>query len=283
MLQGWKDIGVILDGSPAGHLIGRQAASLARANKAHLIGLFGISREPIASLSEGFVRGPVGMTAVVAQHSERAEQKVLAASRQLRAISEEYGVSTELRVTWRDSAEPDLPLHSLQCDLLVAALGGCVDLPHAWSPAHLLAHTRRPLLLIPCSWGDRPVGSRVLIGWNASLEASRAVADAMPFIETAHEVSVLMIDAHLDPHRFGQPPGEELVAHLVRHGVNCRKIQAASSERPKADVIRQQAAHHDCNLIVLGAYSRSKTSEILFGGVTRSFLEGASVPLLMSR
>src|SRR3546814_11462783 len=75
----------------------------------------------------------------------------------------------------------------------------------------------------------------------------------------------------------------DLLEHLSRHGARVEIANITSEGAPVADVILDQAAERDANLLVIGAYSHPRTTEILFGGVTRSLLSSARVPLLISR
>ena len=63
------------------------------------------------------------------------------------------------------------------------------------------------------------IGRRVLIGWNATREATRAVNDAMPLLTAADVVTVLTIDAREAPDAHGELPGADISLHLARHGV----------------------------------------------------------------
>lgn len=119
------------------------------------------------------------------------------------------------------------------------------------------------------------------IAWNASREARRALTDALPLLKAAQSVSVVVVDPQDNP-SHGEEPGADIAQHLCRHGVNARVEQLKSNGLAVADVIRNaaMAANHD--LIVLGAYSHSRSRELFFGGVTRSLLKDILVPTLIA-
>jgi nucleotide-binding universal stress UspA family protein len=80
----------------------------------------------------------------------------------------------------------------------------------------------------------------------------------------------------------GAEPGADIAAYLARHGLTVTVDQLAGGGRPVADVLKQHATDIGADLIVMGAYSHSRIRERIFGGVTRSFIEGARLPVLMA-
>src|SRR3546814_7194811 len=117
--------------------------------------------------------------------------------------------------------------------------------------------------MIPAGWGGEAIGENVLIAWNRSREARRAVNDAIPFINSASNVTILTIDSGRNPERFGTEPGANLLEHLSRHGARVEIANITSEGAPVADVILDQAAERDANLLVIGAYrSEEHTSEL---------------------
>jgi nucleotide-binding universal stress UspA family protein len=211
------------------------------------------------------------------------EQKVLDAGRSFADLSSEYDIGSEFRIVWRDAARDDTALQALHCDLIVSGHPKPRDLPDGWSAEQLLLTSGIPVLLVPNSWRAEPIGDVVLIAWNASREARRAVSDAMPFIGPAVSVTVLIIDGDRNPDRFGEDPGADILEHLARHGAHAQIQKVASQGAPIAEVILSHAAECGANLLVIGAYSHPRTAEILFGGVTRSLLSHTRIPLLISR
>ncbi len=120
-----------------------------------------------------------------------------------------------------------------------------------------------------------------MVGWNASREARRAIADALPLLVGALSVSVLVIDPESNP-RHGEAPGADVAQYLSRHGVSVVVEQFRSHGASIAQIILAHANRHNTDLVVVGAYSHNRTAEIIFGGVTRSLLREAAVPLLIA-
>ncbi len=132
-----------------------------------------------------------------------------------------------------------------------------------------------PVLLTPPGWRDHSVGKRVLIGWNGSREAARAVRDALPFLSEAASVTVVSFGAEA-PREL-----EDVTDLLEGHGVRATPRAEADTASIGGQLIGLAAAL-DCDLMVLGAYGRPRLRELILGGVTREILQGAQVPVLLS-
>lgn len=148
-------------------------------------------------------------------------------------------------------------------------------------PAYVLLHCGRPVLIVP----DGPVLSpawtarRILIAWNASKEASRAVSAALPFLKQAEQVEIAIVNPEFD--------GAELVRYLTRHGVRSSVIalQAGQEVRRATDVSRSLlavAAEHAADVLVMGAFGHSRLRESILSGVTLLVLKTMTLPVLMT-
>tara|TARA_R110002020_G_scaffold210743_1_gene416995 strand:- start:60080 stop:60928 length:849 start_codon:yes stop_codon:yes gene_type:complete len=282
MLAVWRDIAVFLDASAAGEKIAVHAAQLARQHGAHLIGIYGVSLTSELDRFAGHARGDA-IRQVVERRRGEEEHKVLAAGRRFADLSGQFGISSELRVVWRDGLDTEAVLRALHSDLIIAAHPKPDNLPAGWLAERLLLATGTPVLLIPQPWAGETIGTNVLIAWNRSREARRAVNDAMPFISTAEKRTILTVDAERNMKALDHEAGTNLLQHLNRHDVEADIAKVASDGAPVADVIARQVAERGVDLLVFGAYSRPRTSELLFGSTTRSLLTIESVPMLISR
>lgn len=281
MLSNWRDIAVFLDASPQGEKVRRDAALLAQQHKAHLIGVYGIKPLP-SHPADGYARGGA-IREVIEEQLRAEEQQALVAGGWFGTFLQEYGVSSEFRVVWSDGPSSDSALRALHCDLVVAAHPKPEHLPRRWSAEHLLLVTGIPVLLIPTGWSGSAIGRHVVVAWNRSREARRAVNDAMPFIGTADDVTILVVDGDLDPDHFGENPGSNLLCHLSRHEARVHVAQVSSQGAPIAQVISAETHRRGADLLVVGAYSHSRSTEALFGGVTRSLLSDIRIPMFISR
>jgi nucleotide-binding universal stress UspA family protein len=190
------------------------------------------------------------------------------------------GVNSEFRYFYQGAIDQSAILNSLHADLVL--VGGPPDsgLPRGWSAEELLLTTGVPFLILPEHW-TRSTIEQVVVGWNASREARRAITDALPFLIGARTVTVLVVDPHKNP-RHGDEPGADVAQYLSRHGAEVVVERVQSQDKPTANVILDYAERNASDLVVVGAYSRPRTTEAIFGGVTRSLLRDAAVPLLIA-
>ncbi len=136
----------------------------------------------------------------------------------------------------------------------------------------------RPVLVIPYIGAPGRIGRRVMVAWNASREAARAVADAMPFLEAAEKVDILSVE----PRGMGDLPGADIAAHLARHGVNAEAHKTVGLDIDVGDALLNWTADSGADLIVMGAYGHSRMRELVLGGATRHILEHMTAPVLLS-
>jgi nucleotide-binding universal stress UspA family protein len=229
------------------------------------------------------VIGEKAIRAALASRKAADEAATSDVRRRFEAISAKRDVRAEFRVIRRGGPDEDLTLNSLHSDLVVIGQRELQELRGYASPEKLLLSSGAPILVMPSGWKSESIGNKILVGWNASREARRAVADALPFLVAASSVTLLVVDSEQRAGRHGEEPGADIALYLTRHGARVEVEQVLSQGSPVADVILSFAADHGMDLIVIGAYSHARSVEMLFGGVTRTLLKLAPVPLLMSR
>ncbi|WP_418593007.1 universal stress protein [Ponticoccus sp. (in: a-proteobacteria)] len=138
-----------------------------------------------------------------------------------------------------------------------------------------------PVMIVPDGVTVKPQPERVVIAWNESREAMRAVRAALPLLTQAKAVHVVVID----PPQHGptrSDPGGLLSQFLARHGVR-PKVDVLSKTMPSvADVLLRHVTDVDADLVVMGAYGHSRFREAILGGATRSMLEQTQVSVLMA-
>ena len=140
----------------------------------------------------------------------------------------------------------------------------------------------RPVLVVPFTGDFERIDTRVLIGWDASREAARAVKDAVPLLGHAETVTVLTIDAEQSPFGHGEIPGADIALYLARHGVKAEVARTVSAGIGIGNTLLSRAADYEANLLVMGAYGHSRVRELLLGGTTRTVLTSMILPVLMS-
>lgn len=148
---------------------------------------------------------------------------------------------------------------------------------------HVLLDSARPVLVIPHAGLFYEIGTRVLVGWNGTREATRALNDGMPLIAAADEVRLLTVQ----PPKEMVKPFEELqgrlMHHLQVHGVEPLLLrEPKSNEISIANLLVSRITDYGCDLLVLGGYGHYGFPAVLRGGVTRSLLKQTTVPTLLS-
>jgi nucleotide-binding universal stress UspA family protein len=142
-----------------------------------------------------------------------------------------------------------------------------------------LFETGRPVLVVPYIQKGGVRLERAMVCWDGSRSAARAAGDAMPFLERAKTVEVVMVTEH---GKSDEAPGADVARHLARHGLVVEIKQIVAPNAKTADVLMSHAADASADLLVLGGYGHSRLREFVLGGVTRSILETMTVPTLMS-
>jgi nucleotide-binding universal stress UspA family protein len=126
------------------------------------------------------------------------------------------------------------------------------------------------------------LGRRVLVAWDATREATRALHDALPLLDKAEAVTVMTVRAREANFERDRPGLDRIVRHLERHRIAAHAEEALQGDLPVSDVLLSRAADLDADMIVAGAYHHSQFREALLGGVSRELLEHMTVPVLMS-
>ncbi|KRB15708.1 universal stress protein UspA [Mesorhizobium sp. Root695] len=204
----------------------------------------------------------------------------------LNCLREEFlsTVNGSNRSSWRgEIGNPtgQLALNARAADLIITgspAIDLVADHHRTLDTASLILAAGRPILVAskPCA----PIKAEsILIAWNDTREARRAVVDAMPFLITARDVVIATVDN-------GDTRPAEKVADvelfLTRHGVKARSEVLDARRSEPAELLLQVGKEIAADLIVLGGYGHSRVREMTFGGVTRSVLRSGSLHRLIS-
>lgn len=278
----FKDLLVHLDtaASCAGRV--RLAIELARAHEAHLTGLYVIGEPLIPQMVLGFV--PEG---VVAEQQKRSKERAEVSVARFRDAAEREGIRFECRIAHTD--DPDIVAtvaqHARYVDLTVLGRPDPDDREVPLRLAEQVALTSgRPIMAVPHMESDAPAGpaERILVAWDGSREATRAVHDALPLLTGAASVIVLCVNPQRTAARYEAEPGADIALHLARHDVHTEVQQASADDGAEGEAILSAALDSGANLIVAGAYAHSRIRELVLGGVTRTLLRSTTVPVLMA-
>jgi len=274
----YKSILVHLD---AGHAAARRleyAIDLARTCDAHVACLYAL--DPIPELPGAYEARHV----VLEQQREARAAMRTRAAQGFEDIRRRSGYE---RLEWRATeAEPRsaVALHARYADLVVAGQHdpdspGGVDRQFL---RDLPLMTGRPVLVVPYTFEAKGAPRRALVAWNASREAARAVSDALPLLRRVEHVQVVSVNAAPSATGHGAEPGADVGLYLARHGL---KVAVSRIDAPDVDtgnLLLSRAFDLQADLIVSGAWGHSRLRESVLGGVTRTFLESMTVPVLMS-
>jgi nucleotide-binding universal stress UspA family protein len=175
----------------------------------------------------------------------------------------------------------DIACEIRSADLAVLGLGNpdsSVPDAQGFRPDDVIVACGRPVLGIPIANLPQEIGRNVLLAWDGSRGASRAMNDALPLLADAASVTVLSVE----PDEPARRSAQSAAAHLRRHGVAAEAREIASAGMAIGDVVLAYCEHLRADLVVAGAFGHSRLRESVVGGVSRTLLHQMMVPVLMS-
>ena len=256
------------------------AARLAITHEAHLVGaaMTGISR---IIFEDNPIRPP---DPVLIHHVEGLRDSARLALKNFEDIARQAGVtSVESRLIDDDPAS-GMAIQTRYADLaVVGQFDPDEPVPGLMSdfPASVFMQGVRPVLIVPYTAQSMRPFARAMIAWDASMTATRAVTGALPLLQAASAVDVVVFNASPRTDTHGELPGSDLAMYLARHGVAVNVI----SRRTDIDIgnsLLSLCADQGSDLLVMGGYGHTRFREILLGGATRTVLESMTLPVLMA-
>ena len=272
-----KDIVVNLglgERDPAGDF----AISVAETFEAHVLGL-AFAYEPIIP---GTVMGGIPPEFIESQRAE-SESRARSAITRFEEGARRASVSAESRTLTASisGAADQLGRIGRRFDLVVV---GQAEREKSTADEvvdeGVLFESGRPVIFVPFIQKTGLKLDRVMVCWDGSRAAARAVADAMPFLEKAKQVEVVIVASGRP--KSDEVPGADLGQHLARHGLKVEVKRITSPDIDVASTVLSYAADTSADMIVMGGYGHSRLREFVLGGVTRGILESMTVPVLMS-
>jgi nucleotide-binding universal stress UspA family protein len=255
------------------------AVHLAREHGARLTGVFVVTPPDVPA----YIEQQIGESILEAQ-----SQAVLHAAELVRQTFEKAAHDAELSFEWRMAegyVTDVLALHGRYADLVVTgqvppgARGGAGG---ADMPGQLALSQGRPVLVVPYVGTYPSVGQHIVVAWDASRSAARALGDAMALMARAKSVTVLSINPEAMPMGHGHVAGMDICQHLARHGIKADAQRVATDDVGEAAMILSRVADLGADLLVMGAYGHARWRELMLGGVTRHMLAHMTVPVLLS-
>ena len=256
----------------------RYGVSVAEAFRAHVFGI-AFAYEPVVApsvmggvppeiIEEQRSEGENAASALIAKFQESARLADLSAESRMIPTSfagaaDLFGqIARRFDLSVVRQAEPDSVLPQ---DLIIEAA---------------LFQSGRPVLVVPYIHKERLALDRVLVCWDASRNAARAIADAMPFLQRSKSIDVVVVATERP--KSDELPGADIALHLARHDLNVGLKRIVSDGTDVASTILSYAADAGADFIVMGGYGHSRFREFILGGATRGILSAMTVPTLMS-
>jgi nucleotide-binding universal stress UspA family protein len=274
--SGFRDIIIPLAASADTTAANAYALSMAREFSASITGL-AFAFDPIIPVSGPFDAVPANLIEELAAKSEAEARKNADA---LERQAKEYGLQAITKLVhagFRES-EDHFAEAARSFDLAIVPQNKPDDkTPPNFAEAALF-HSGRPVLVVPYIQKNELSLSRVLVGWDGSRSAARAMSDALPLLTRARNVNVVTIGHGERPERLQKDLGE----HLANHNVTAQFDILAGEDIDAGNAILSHAADIQANMLVLGGYGHSRLREWVLGGVTRTVLQTMTIPTLLS-
>jgi len=272
-----KDIIVSLGSSP-NDKAGRYAVSAATAFDAHVLG--------VACIYDPVIPGSV-MGGIPPEFIESQRRESEAAARAAVARFEQFAKRDSLSFGTLVLSESVSGVADR-----IAALARRFDLaivgqpePNNSAAEDIIAETvlfgaGRPMIVVPYIQKDDFKLDRVMVCWDGSRAAARAIADAMPMMEKSGTVEIVIVGA--DAGKDDEVAGADLGEHLARHGIKVSVKRLAAPDLDVANALLSYAADSSATFLVMGGYGHSRLREFVLGGVTRGVFSTMTVPTLLS-
>ena len=260
----------------------RLAAELAERHGAHLVGCAatGVAAADYAMLAASpFGALPIADYAALHDDAHAALERFTIEARRANVVS------FATRLVMGHAAEV-LVTQSTYADLVIVGQDtGAAVLAGFAVPDYVALHGACPVLMVPDGCRAASVGSRIVVGWNASLEARHAAQAALPLLRDAAQVHAALIapqSLHLhDGDTAGTDPGTELAAWLSRLGIAV-DVETDPAARDAGEALLRMARQYDADLIVAGAYGHNRFRELVAGGTTRTLLDNPDTCVLLA-
>ncbi|MDL2355439.1 MAG: universal stress protein [Pseudomonadota bacterium] len=272
----YKTVLVHVDQSPLAAARIALAARIAAEQGAHLVGtaMTGISRYLYHGANVDLARS------VLAVQLELLVSKANDALAHFDAIAATFGgLSFERRLV-DDDAGGGLAVQARYADLVVLSQFDPND-PVARIdpdlPAYVMLNSAAPVLMVPYIGAPARFGAHALVAWDESVQASRAIANAVPLLQRAGKVTLVVFNAAEQP----RVAGADIALYLARHGINV-EVRREDSALEIGPALLSLAADLDADLLVMGGYGHARVREVLLGGVTQTILKSMTIPVLMS-
>jgi nucleotide-binding universal stress UspA family protein len=273
-----KDIVVNLGVSEGGGFAGDYAVSVAGALDAHLTGIAFLYDPVVPVTATGYITPEV-----IETQQRDSEEAATAAIDRLAASAARAGIPAEpltLSASFAGAGDQFSRI-ARRFDLAIVGQGE----PQTSSVEEIIAESTlfesgRPVIIVPYIQKTPLKLDRVMICWDGSRPAARAIADAMPLLERSGFVEVVIIANERG--KQDEIAGADMGQHLARHGLKVDVNRMTGGSIDVADALLSHAADSGADFIVMGGYGHSRLREFVLGGVTHTILRSMTAPVLMA-
>lgn len=210
------------------------------------------------------------------------EQKIAESEAQFNEVFKGFSKHTEWRSTiTREPMADYIAAQACSADIIVTSVSPSdfYEGPNGVNAGEIIMQAGRPVIVVPSAVKNLNL-ENILIGWKDAREARRAIADALPILKLATQVTVVEICAESEVEVAGQRL-DEVIAWLVRHGIAAKPVVSVSVDTDATQFI-SIAKQHNADLVVAGAYGHSRFRQWVLGGVTNDLLRLADFSSMLS-
>jgi nucleotide-binding universal stress UspA family protein len=230
-------------------------------------------------LPHAFVSGTAA--GIVAGENRYLEELARAAVKRIETEAKDAGVKASIvspqlkRLKLVEGFTRETRMHDL---CILDSESEALDIDRDLIEAALL-NSGRPLIVVP---PERKVFSAryVVVAWDGSAKAARALFDAMPILRVAETVEIIQVEGEKDLTSI--LPGSALAAHLLAHSVKIEAKTIGARDGDVAEALRQYAGRSGADLMIMGGFAHARIRQLILGGVTQSLLRHCPIPLFLS-
>jgi len=273
-----KDILVNLNVTNEGGPTGNYAVSVAAALEAHLTGLAFVYDPVVPMSGTGYIPAEV-IESQLADNEAAAKMAI----KKFSEAANRAGISAEPLTISASLAGAGDQFARMARRFDLAIVGQAQ--PEASTLEEIIGETTlfdsgRPMIMVPYIQKAPLKLDNVMVCWDGSRTAARAISDAMPLLVKSGRAEVVIVTNERG--KQDEIEGADMGQHLARHGVKVDVHRISGGDIDVADALLSHAADSGADFMVMGGYGHSRLREFVLGGVTHSIFRSMTIPALMS-
>lgn len=272
-----KDITALVDLRGPKHAM-NVAIDLALKTEAHVTGL-ALAYNPVMP---GYLIAPMPAD-YLEQARKQSEDEAQAALKEFDAAAERNGTKHESRLVQMAGGGAADPFIA-QCRLSDLIVMGQYDAERGDAIGEVLIEAALfdsgvPVMIVPYVGAPKLSTDHVMIAWDGSATAVRAIRSTLPLLQLAKKITVVMVDRG---QKSEGEPGAEVATYLARHGFDVNLESIASPDTSVSDALLNYISDNGVDMVVMGGYGHSRMREFVLGGATYGMLKSMTVPVVMA-